>query len=70
MNSNVFRNINRLVSYGLNTGLIAPEDKIYTCNRLMELLGLEELEAENYVNCKSGKDSTCYGENSGFCFET
>ena len=43
---------------------------MYTCNRLMELLGLEELEAENYVNCKSGKDSTCYGENSGFCFET
>ena len=56
MNSNVFRNINRLVSYGLNTGLIAPEDKIYTCNRLMELLGLEELEADFEWNITNDKE--------------
>jgi UDPglucose--hexose-1-phosphate uridylyltransferase len=32
------------VQYGLNTGLIEPEDKIYTTNRLLELFGLDELE--------------------------
>jgi UDPglucose--hexose-1-phosphate uridylyltransferase len=32
------------VQYGLNTGLIEPEDKIYTTNRLLELFRLDELE--------------------------
>ena len=36
--------IKKLVRYGLNTGLVAPEDKIYTTNRLLELFGLDELE--------------------------
>lgn len=36
--------IKKLVQYGLNTGLVAPEDKIYTTNRLLELLELDELE--------------------------
>ena len=36
----------------------------YTTNSILHLY------TANYVNCKSGKDSTCYGENSGFCFET
>lgn len=38
------KRIRDLVSYGLNTGLIEPEDKIYTTNRLLELFGLDELE--------------------------
>jgi UDPglucose--hexose-1-phosphate uridylyltransferase len=37
-------NIKKLVQYGLNTGLIEPEDKIYTTNRLLELFHLDELE--------------------------
>lgn len=41
-------NIKRLVSYGLSTGLVEPEDAIYTTNRLLELFRLDELgEAEN-----------------------
>lgn len=36
--------IGKLVVYGLKTGLIASEDRIYTTNRLLELFGLEELE--------------------------
>jgi UDPglucose--hexose-1-phosphate uridylyltransferase len=36
--------IQKLVIYGLNTGLVAEEDKIYTTNRLLELFGLEEYE--------------------------
>ncbi len=40
------KNIRKLVQYGLNTGLIKPEDKIYTTNRLLELFRLDELEEE------------------------
>ncbi|MGN1146996.1 MAG: UDP-glucose--hexose-1-phosphate uridylyltransferase [Lachnospiraceae bacterium] len=36
--------IKKLVEYGLKTGLVAPEDEIYTTNRLLELFGLDELE--------------------------
>ena len=38
------KNIRQLVQYGLQTGLIAEADKIYTTNRLLELFGLDELE--------------------------
>ena len=37
-------NILQLTEYGLATGLICPEDKIYTINRLLELFALDELE--------------------------
>ncbi len=40
------KNIRKLVQYGLNTGLIQPEDKIYTTNRLLELFRLDELEGD------------------------
>ena len=36
--------IRELVRYGLATGLVEPEDTIYTMNRLLELFGLEEPE--------------------------
>lgn len=35
-------NIRDLVAYGLATGLVEPEDEIYTVNRLLELLELDE----------------------------
>ena len=35
-----------LTEYGLVTGLIEPEDKRYTINRLLELFGLDEMEEE------------------------
>ena len=37
-------NIRKLVEYGLQTGLITEEDKIYTTNKLLELFRLDELE--------------------------
>lgn len=40
----IHKNIKKLVSYGLLTGLIRKEDQIYTTNRLLELFGLDELE--------------------------
>ncbi len=36
--------IRDLVQYGLVTGLVEPEDEIYTANRLLELFGLDEYE--------------------------
>lgn len=35
-----------LVAYGITTGLISDDDRIYTVNRLLELFALEELEDE------------------------
>ncbi len=35
-----------LTEYGLVTGLVKSEDKIYTINRLLELFGLDEMEDE------------------------
>ena len=40
-------NIKKLVQYGLQTGLITEEDKIYTTNRLLELFQLDELEGDD-----------------------
>ena len=36
-------NIRKLVQYGIITGLVQEEDKIYTTNRLLELFELDEL---------------------------
>lgn len=36
------QDIKKLVAYGLQTGLIAEEDKIYTTNKLLELFELDE----------------------------
>ncbi len=41
------KNIRELVQYGLLTGLIEEEDRIYTANRLLELFELDELDEDN-----------------------
>ena len=38
--------ISRLLEYGLQRGLIAPEDKAYAANRMLALLGLREFEPQ------------------------
>ncbi len=38
-----------LAEYGVKTGLIAKEDRIYTINRLMELFGMDDLSEEEMV---------------------
>ena len=43
-NANV--EISRLLEYGLQRGLIAPEDKVYAANRMLALLGLREFEPQ------------------------
>ena len=32
-----------LVKYGLTTGLVNPEDKVYTINRLLELFAVRDI---------------------------
>ncbi len=39
------KDIRVLVNYGIKTGLVPKEDEVYTANRLLELFGLDELEA-------------------------
>lgn len=36
--------IRKLAQYGVKTGLVPEEDRIYTINRLLELFELDELE--------------------------
>ena len=36
--------IYKLVNYGLDTGLVLPEDKIYVTNRILEVLQLDDYE--------------------------
>ena len=38
----IYESIKKLVSYGLETGLITESDKVYATNRLLEALGLDE----------------------------
>lgn len=42
----ITENIKKLVSYGLQTGLVPEEDAVYTTNRLLELFGLDELDTD------------------------
>ncbi|MBR5437355.1 MAG: UDP-glucose--hexose-1-phosphate uridylyltransferase [Clostridia bacterium] len=40
----ICESITKLVNYGLDCGLIEQEDKIYTTNRILEILGIDEYE--------------------------
>ena len=42
--ANVNALIAELVSYGMENGLVAEEDRVYTINRLLEILALDEYE--------------------------
>ena len=44
--------IRKLVSYGVQTGLVPEEDVIYTTNRLLELFELDELEERDDVTMR------------------
>ncbi len=48
------QDIRKLVAYGLMTGLMEEEDKIYTTNRLLELFGLDELTGAEDTSNVSG----------------
>ena len=57
------KSIRELVRYGLATGLVEPEDTIYTANRLLELFGLEELEdADTPITADKSEEAQLTGE--------
>jgi UDPglucose--hexose-1-phosphate uridylyltransferase len=68
--SMIQNNIRKLVQYGLDTGLIEPEDKIYTTNRLLELFHLDELEEnDSDVSMTVDELETVLGEMLDYAYE-
>ena len=56
----IYTLIKKLISYGVNTGLVPEEDVIYTTNRLLELFQLEgmaEVEALELEPAQDDKDA-------------
>lgn len=47
------QSIQKLIQYGLQTGLISPEDSIYTTNLLLDLFGLEDYHPADEVPASS-----------------
>ncbi len=43
----IYPAINKLVLYGIDTGLLSAEDRIYALNRILEILGLDSYEPDN-----------------------
>lgn len=73
--------IKKLVCYGLERGLIKKEDKIYTTNALLEVLGIDEYQEpeETYEQVElepvlkellGGLSTVCLNKHNkhGFCF--
>ena len=42
-----------LVKYGLTTGLVDPADEVYTVNRLLEVLGVDDIEDETFEKAEA-----------------
>ena len=64
-------NILELVKYGLSTGLVDPEDKVYTINRLLELFQVDEIEDavfEKVENLPAWKQSHIVKSLTLYCF--
>ena len=47
--------INRLLNFALQQGLIAPEDKYYSANLLLDLLGVDEFEVIEVDGAELGR---------------
>ena len=51
-------NILELTKYGLTTGLITEDDKVYTINRLMDLMQVDDIEDATFEKMESQPDWT------------
>ena len=68
----IYESIKKLVTYGLETGLITESDKVYSTNRLLEALGLDEYiepqEEYNNIDLESTlKELLDYACEKGLC---
>lgn len=59
---NIYRNIRELIEYGLDTGLIEKEDKVYTTNKLLELFRLDEMPEEESTGAADLAGDAANGE--------
>ena len=68
----IYESIKKLVAYGLETGLITESDRVYSTNRLLEALGLDEYiepqEEYNNIDLESTlKELLDYACEKGLC---
>lgn len=68
----IYESIKKLITYGLTTGLILPEEKIYTTNLLLDVLKLDDYEEPDtdYTDiCLEGtlKELLDYAITQGLC---
>ena len=68
----IFDSIKKLIVYGIETGLIEDEDRVYSINRILEALQLDEYEEpkEEYHNIDieiTLKELTDYACENGLC---
>ncbi len=62
--------IEKLVKYGLQTGLVPQEDAVFTCNKLLELFGLDELEnTDTDVTMNPDQLETVLGHMCDYAYE-
>lgn len=52
----IHKYIKKLVSYGLDTGLIEKQDEVYTVNRLLELFELEDMEEKSQTDAGDSEE--------------
>ena len=70
MSVSIYENIEKLIKYGLDTGLIEPEDKIYTINRLLELFELDDMtESEKTSEMEPDELEQVLSEMMDYAFE-
>ncbi len=66
----ITKDIEKLTAYGLLTGLIEKEDKIYTINQLLELFQVEEYtEYDNDVTCRIDELEELLGRMTDYAYE-
>lgn len=67
----ITEDIEKLAAYGLLTGLIEKEDKIYTINQLLELFQIEEYtESDMDVMCGADELEELLGRMTDYAYET
>ena len=62
--------INELIKYGMNAGLIVPDDKIWCCNKLMELFGLDDMPDTENTDISPRPISDILGDMTDHAVET
>lgn len=67
----IYHSIQKLITYGLNSGLIPPEEKIYTTNLLLDILHLDDYEEPETSSTDSLEDILAeildYAVQKGLC---